>query len=319
MAPARPAPHGGYRTEHDSMGEVKVPALAKWQAQTQRAVENFPVSGQGIERSLIRGLALVKRAAALENAALGVVPADVAAAIAEAAAEVADGQWDTEFPVDVFQTGSGTSSNMNMNEVLATLASERLGRHVHPNDHVNASQSSNDVFPSAIHVAAAGEIAGSLVPALSHLARALRQKADEFAGVVKAGRTHLMDATPVTLGQEFAGYAAAVEHGVERLEACLPRVGELPLGGTAVGTGLNAPPGFAAAVINRLAGELGLPLSEARDHFEAQGSRDALVEASGAVRTVAVSLYKCATDLRWMGSGPRAGLAELQDPRFAAW
>ncbi len=314
MAPARPAPHGGYRTEHDSMGEVKVPALAKWQAQTQRAVENFPVSGQGIERSLIRGLALVKRAAALENAALGVVPADVAAAIAEAAAEVADGQWDTEFPVDVFQTGSGTSSNMNMNEVLATLASERLGRHVHPNDHVNASQSSNDVFPSAIHVAAAGEIAGSLVPALSHLARALRQKADEFAGVVKAGRTHLMDATPVTLGQEFAGYAAAVEHGVERLEACLPRVGELPLGGTAVGTGLNAPPGFAAAVINRLAGELGLPLSEARDHFEAQGSRDALVEASGAVRTVAVSLYKCATDLRWMGSGPRAGLAELRIP-----
>ena len=242
------------------------------------------------------------------------VPADVAAAIAEAAAEVADGQWDTEFPVDVFQTGSGTSSNMNMNEVLATLASERLGRHVHPNDHVNASQSSNDVFPSAIHVAAAGEIAGSLVPALSHLARALRQKADEFAGVVKAGRTHLMDATPVTLGQEFAGYAAAVEHGVERLEACLPRVGELPLGGTAVGTGLNAPPGFAAAVINRLAGELGLPLSEARDHFEAQGSRDALVEASGAVRTVAVSLYKCATDLRWMGSGPRAGLAELRNP-----
>jgi fumarate hydratase class II len=309
-----PAGAGGYRTEHDSMGEVKVPARAKWQAQTQRAVENFPVSGRGIERSLIRGLALIKRAAALENAALGVVPAAVAAAIAEAALEVADGRWDGEFPIDVFQTGSGTSSNMNMNEVLATLASERLGRTVHPNDHVNASQSSNDVFPSAIHVAASVEIAGSLVPALEHLARALRQKAVEFAAVVKAGRTHLMDATPVTLGQELAGYATAVEHGIERLGACLPRVGELPLGGTAVGTGLNAPPGFAAAVINRMAVELGLPLSEARDHFEAQGARDALVEASGALRTVAVSLYKCATDIRWMGSGPRTGLAELRIP-----
>ena len=308
-----PLEAGEYRTEHDSMGDVRVPALAKWQAQTQRAVENFPVSGRGIERALIRGLALVKRAAALVNADLGVVPADVAAAIAEAALEVAEGHWDAEFPVDVFQTGSGTSSNMNMNEVLATLASERLGRRVHPNDEVNASQSSNDVFPSAIHVAATVEIAGSLVPALRHLARALRQ-ADEFTGVVKAGRTHLMDATPVTLGQEFAGYAAAVEHGVERLDGCLSRVGELPLGGTAVGTGLNAPPGFAASVIKRLAEELGLPLSEARDHFEAQGSRDALVEASGALRTVAVSLYKCATDIRWMGSGPRTGLAEIRIP-----
>ena len=309
-----PLEAGEYRTEHDSMGDVRVPALAKWQAQTQRAVENFPVSGRGIERALIRGLALVKRAAALVNADLGVVPADVAAAIAEAALDVAEGHWDAEFPVDVFQTGSGTSSNMNMNEVLATLASERLGRRVHPNDEVNASQSSNDVFPSAIHVAATVEIAGSLVPALRHLARALRQKADEFTGVVKAGRTHLMDATPVTLGQEFAGYAAAVEHGVERLDGCLSRVGELPLGGTAVGTGLNAPPGFAASVIKRLAEELGLPLSEARDHFEAQGSRDALVEASGALRTVAVSLYKCATDIRWMGSGPRTGLAEIRIP-----
>ena len=296
------------------MGEVKVPARAKWQAQTQRAVENFPVSGHGIERSLIRGLALVKRAAALENAALGVVPPDIATAIAQAAVEVADGHWDGEFPIDVFQTGSGTSSNMNMNEVLATLASDRLGRRVHPNDHVNASQSSNDVFPSAIHVAATVELAGSLVPALDHLARELRRKAVELKDVVKAGRTHLMDATPVTLGQEMAGYAAAVEHGAERIDACLTRVGELPLGGTAVGTGLNAPPGFAAGVIKRLAGELGLPLSEARDHFEAQGSQDALVEASGVVRTVAVSLYKCATDIRWMGSGPRTGLAELRIP-----
>jgi len=303
-----------YRIEHDTMGEVRVPAKALWRAQTQRAVENFPISGRGLERTQIRALGLLKGACAQVNKDLGLLAPEKADAIIAAAAEIADGKHDDQFPIDVFQTGSGTSSNMNMNEVLATLASERLGRRVHPNDHVNASQSSNDVFPSAIHVAATDEIAGSLVPALSHLARALRQKADEFAGVVKAGRTHLMDATPVTLGQEFAGYAAAVEHGVERLEACLPRVGELPLGGTAVGTGLNAPPGFAAAVISRLAGELGLPFSEARDHFEAQGSRDALVEASGAVRTVAVSLYKCATDLRWMGSGPRAGLAELRIP-----
>jgi fumarate hydratase class II len=303
-----------YRVEHDSMGEVRVPATAKWQAQTQRAVDNFPISGQCIERSLVRGLALLKRAAALENAGLGVVQPEVADAIATAAAEVAEGKWDAEFPVDVFQTGSGTSSNMNMNEVLATLASERLGRLVHPNDEVNASQSSNDMFPSAIHVAATSEISTQLVPALAHLAEALREKSHQFADVVKAGRTHLMDATPVTLGQEMGGYAAAVEHGVERLAACLPRVGELPLGGTAVGTGLNAPPEFAPRVIARLAEELDLPLREARDHFEAQGSRDALVEASGAMRTIAVSLYKCATDLRWMGSGPRAGLAEIRIP-----
>jgi len=304
----------GYRVEHDSMGDVRVPAGAKWQAQTQRAVENFPVSGQGIERSLIWALAALKRAAALENAELGVITTAVASAIGEVALEVAEGDWDAEFPIDVYQTGSGTSSNMNMNEVLATLASERLGRSVHPNDQVNASQSSNDMFPSAIHVAATSEISRSLVPSLEHLAQVLRAKSAEFSGVVKAGRTHLMDATPVMLGQEFGGYAAAVEHGIERLAACLPRVGELPLGGTAVGTGLNAPPGFAGRVISRLANELDLPLTEARDHFEAQGSRDALVEASGAMRTVVVSLYKCATDIRWMGSGPRAGLAELRIP-----
>jgi fumarate hydratase, class II len=304
----------GYRVEHDSMGDVRVPADAKWQAQTQRAVENFPVSGQGIERSLIWALAVLKRAAALENAELGVIPTEVASAVSEVALEVAEGDWDAEFPIDVYQTGSGTSSNMNMNEVLATLASERLGGSVHPNDQVNASQSSNDMFPSAIHVAATSEISRSLVPSLEHLAQVLREKSAEFSGVVKAGRTHLMDATPVMLGQEFGGYAAAVEHGIERLAACLPRVGELPLGGTAVGTGLNAPPGFAGRVISRLASELDLPLTEARDHFEAQGSRDALVEASGAMRTVAVSLYKCATDIRWMGSGPRAGLAELRIP-----
>ncbi|MHB1533006.1 MAG: class II fumarate hydratase [Acidimicrobiales bacterium] len=303
-----------YRVEHDSMGDVRVPATAKWQAQTQRAVENFPISGTTIERSLIAALAAIKGAAAEENARLKVLDKAVAAAISRAAAEVAGGRWDSEFPVDVFQTGSGTSSNMNMNEVLATLASEQLGVAVHPNDHVNASQSSNDVFPSAIHLAATTEILQRLIPALEHLAGALRKKSREFKSVVKSGRTHLMDATPVTLGQEFAGYAAAVGYGVERLQAALPRIGELPLGGTAVGTGINAPKGFARGVIRRLAGEYQLPLREARDHFEAQGARDALVEASGVLRTIAVSLYKCATDLRWMGSGPRTGLAEIRIP-----
>jgi fumarate hydratase class II len=303
-----------YRVEHDSMGEVRVPIAAKWQAQTQRAVENFPISGLGIERSLIRALALLKGAAARSNAALGVIDEKVAEAIAAVAAEVADGRWDDQFPIDVYQTGSGTSSNMNMNEVVATLAAERLGSNVHPNDHVNASQSSNDTFPSAIHLAATAELSNSLIPALDELARQLRAKSDAWRAVVKSGRTHLMDATPVTLGQEFGGYASSIEYGIERLRACLPRVGELPLGGTAVGTGINAPAGFAAAVIEDLASQLDLPLSEARDHFEAQGSRDALVEASGALRVIAVSLYKCATDLRWMGSGPRTGLAEIRIP-----
>ncbi|MGH9114227.1 MAG: lyase family protein, partial [Acidimicrobiales bacterium] len=293
--------HVDFRVEHDSMGEVRVPKSAKWQAQTQRAVENFPISGTTVERSLIAALAAIKGAAALENARLKTVDKAVAAAVHGAAKEVAAGQWDQEFPLDVFQTGSGTSTNMNMNEVLATLASERLGAKVHPNDDVNASQSSNDTFPSALHLAAAGAIQARLVPALRHLAQALRKKSRECKSVVKSGRTHLMDATPVTLGQELGGYASAVEHGVERLEACLPRVAELPLGGTAVGTGINAPRTFAPRVIRRLAEETGLPLREARDHFEAQGARDALVEASGVLRTVAVSLYKCATDLRWMG------------------
>lgn len=303
-----------YRIEHDSMGEVRVPASALWQAQTQRAIENFPISGTRVEPSLIRALALIKGAAARENARLGLIDAQLAEAIAAAAAEVSAGRWDAEFPLDVYQTGSGTSTNMNMNEVLATLASRAAGARVHPNDHVNASQSSNDVFPSAIHLAATAEIVGTLIPSLEHLAATLRQKAAEFASVVKAGRTHLMDATPVTLGQEFGGYAAAVEHGIERLEAALPRIGELPLGGTAVGTGINAPAGFAAGVIERLASETGLPLREARDHFEAQGARDALVEASGVLRTIAVSMFKCATDIRWMGSGPRTGLAEIRIP-----
>nr|WSW61635.1 class II fumarate hydratase [Streptomyces sp. NBC_00998] len=305
---------GEYRIEHDSMGEVLVPAHAKWRAQTQRAVENFPVSGQRLERAHIEALALIKAAAAAVNAKLGVVDEGIADAIRSAAAEVAQGRWDEHFPVDVFQTGSGTSSNMNTNEVIATLAGERLGREVHPNDHVNASQSSNDVFPSSIHIAATAAVTRELIPALEHLAAALERKAAEFAEVVKAGRTHLMDATPVTLGQEFGGYAAQVRYGVERLRAALPRLAELPLGGTAVGTGINTPPGFSAAVIAEVATATGLPLTEARNHFEAQGARDALVETSGMLRTIAVSLTKISNDLRWMASGPRTGLAEINLP-----
>ncbi|MFZ2057623.1 MAG: class II fumarate hydratase, partial [Acidimicrobiales bacterium] len=280
----------------------------------QRAVENFPISGQPVEPALLVALAMIKGAAATVNAEMGTIGSDVATAIAEAADEVAAGRHFDQFPVDVFQTGSGTSTNMNMNEVLANIAGERLGREIRPNDEPNASQSSNDVFPSAIHLAAARGIVDDLVPALRHLASRLRVKQEEFASIVKSGRTHLMDATPVTLGQEFGGYAAAVEHGVERLESVLPRVAELPLGGTAVGTGLNAKAGFAAKVIERLATATGLPLIEARDHFEAQGARDALVEASGAFRTIAVSLYKLSNDLRWMSSGPRCGLAEVHLP-----
>ncbi len=296
------------------MGEVNVPASARWGAQTQRAVENFPISGRAVEAALIQAMALIKGAAARVNAELDLVAGDVAEAIQTAAAEIAAGGHADQFPIDTFQTGSGTSTNMNMNEVLANLASERLGREIRPNDEPNTSQSSNDVFPSAIHLAAAREIVADLVPALAQLASALRAKQSEFAEVVKSGRTHLMDATPVTLGQEFGGYAAAVEHGVERLEGSLGRVAELPLGGTAVGTGLNAPAGFAPKVIEMLASETGLPLTEARDHFEAQGARDALVEASGVLRTIAVSMYKISNDLRWMSSGPRCGLSEIHLP-----
>ncbi|MEU6499523.1 class II fumarate hydratase [Streptomyces californicus] len=304
----------GFRIEHDSMGEVRVPAHAKWRAQTQRAVENFPVSGQRLERAHIEALARIKGAAARVNAELKVLDPDIATAIQEAAEEVAAGRWDDHFPVDVFQTGSGTSSNMNANEVIATLATERLGRPVHPNDHVNASQSSNDVFPSSIHIAATAAVTADLIPALDHLADSLGRKSAEFAEVVKSGRTHLMDATPVTLGQEFGGYAAQVAYGVERLRASLPRLAELPLGGTAVGTGINTPPGFSAAVIARVAEVTGLPLTEARDHFEAQGARDGLVETSGQLRAIAVSLTKICNDLRWMASGPRTGLAEIALP-----
>ena len=305
---------GAFRIEHDSMGDVQVPASAKWRAQTQRAVENFPVSGQRLERAHIAALGRIKAAAAKVNATLGVLDKDAAEAIQEAAAEVAEGRWDEHFPIDVFQTGSGTSSNMNTNEVIATLAGERLGRPVHPNDHVNASQSSNDVFPSSIHIAATAAVSTDLIPALEHLAASLERKAAEFADVVKSGRTHLMDATPVTLGQEFGGYAAQVRYGAERLRAVLPRVAELPLGGTAVGTGINTPPGFAAAVIAEVARVTGLPFTEARNHFEAQGARDGLVELSGQLRTIAVGFNKIANDLRWMGSGPRTGLSEINLP-----
>ncbi|RAY14377.1 aspartate ammonia-lyase [Actinomadura craniellae] len=303
-----------FRVEYDSMGEVRVPVWARWRAQTQRAVQNFPISGRPIDSAQIAALGEIKAAAAVVNAELGVLDPEVAAAVAAAAREVADGALDDHFPIDVFQTGSGTSSNMNANEVVATLATEQLGRPVHPNDHVNASQSSNDVFPSSIHIAATAGVVHDLIPALRLLASSLAAKAAEFADVVKSGRTHLMDATPVTLGQEFGGYAAQVQLGVERLEAALPRLAELPLGGTAVGTGLNTPPGFAARVIAEVARATGLPLREARDHFEAQGARDALVETSGALRTIAVSLTKISNDLRWMGSGPRAGLAEIRLP-----
>jgi fumarate hydratase class II len=303
-----------FRVEHDTMGEVRVPARAKWRAQTQRAVENFPISGRPLEPAHLHAIAQIKAAAAKVNARLGVVEEDMARAIEAAARDVARGQWDREFPIDVFQTGSGTSSNMNANEVIATLASELLGRDVHPNDHVNASQSSNDTFPTSIHVAATAGVVQDLIPALEILRNSLQRKATEFADVVKSGRTHLMDATPVTLGQEFGGYAAQVGYGIERLHATLPRVAELPLGGTAVGTGINTPRGFAAAVIAELAADTGLPLTEARNHFEAQGTQDSLVELSGQLRTIAVGLTKICTDLRWMGSGPLAGLGEIRLP-----
>ncbi len=306
-----------YRTERDTMGEVAVPADALYGAQTQRAVDNFPISGRGLERSQIRALGLVKAACARVNAQLGVLDPTLAEAIASAADEVAAGEHDAHFPVDVFQTGSGTSSNMNANEVIATLASRALGCDVHPNDHVNASQSSNDVFPTTIHLAATEAVAHDVMPALVHLASARSRKSQDWAEVVKAGRTHLMDAVPITLGQEAGGWAAQARHSVERRASCLPRLAELPIGGTAVGTGLNAPAGFGAAVVEQLRRRTGLDmLTEARDHIEAQAARDGLVECSGALRTVAVSLFKIANDLRWLGSGPRAGLAELRLPEL---
>ncbi len=302
-----------FRIEHDSMGDVSVPTDALWRAQTQRAVENFPISGVRLERRHLQALALVKKAAARVNADLEVISPEQADAIASAASSVALGEHDEAFPVDVFQTGSGTSSNMNMSEVLATLA-QKSGVTVHPNDHVNASQSSNDTFPTSLHVAASLSITHDLMPALRVLAASLEAKADEFAHVVKSGRTHLMDATPVMLGQEFGGYAHTIRLALERLDSALPRVRELPLGGTAVGTGINTPPGFSSRVIEVLARETGEPFTEARNHFEAQGTRDSLVELSGVLRTLAVGLTKICNDLRWMASGPTTGLAEIHLP-----
>jgi fumarate hydratase class II len=303
-----------FRIEHDTMGEVRVPASALYAAQTQRAVENFPISGSGLEPAQIIALARIKRAAAIVNGELGILDSDRADAIAAAAEKLIAGEHHEHFPVDTYQTGSGTSSNMNINEVLATLATASLGAPVHPNDHVNMSQSSNDVFPTSVHIAVTGALLNDLVPALDHLATALEAKAARWKDAVKPGRTHLMDATPVTLGQEFAGYARQVRLGIERVHSTIPRVAEVPLGGTATGTGINSPRGFSQRVIEVLADDSGLPITEALDHFEAQGARDGLVEASGALRVIAVSLTKICNDLRWMGSGPNTGLGELHIP-----
>ena len=311
------------RTERDSMGEMQVPADAYYGAQTQRARENFPISGQGIPREVIRALGLIKASAAVVNHDKGVLDDEQFRAISEAADEVVEGKLDEHFVVDVFQTGSGTSSNMNTNEVISNRAIELLGGQlgskdpVHPNDHVNAGQSSNDVFPTAVHVAAYLACTEQLLPALDRLHDSLAGKAAEFADVVKPGRTHLMDATPVTLGQEFSGYARQAELGAARIRAALERVSELPLGGTAVGTGLNAPEGMTEAVIAELRRRTGVEeLREAANHFEAQGARDALVELSGACKVIAASLTKIANDIRWMGSGPRTGLGELALPEI---
>jgi fumarate hydratase class II len=308
------------RTETDSLGPIEVPADVYYGAQTQRAIENFPVAGERFPRRFIEALGLIKWAAAEENGARGDLEPKIASTIAAIAEEVIAGRHDRDFALDVFQTGSGTSTNMNANEVISNRAIETLGgvlgskQPVHPNDHVNAGQSSNDVIPTATHIAALLGLRDDLLPALEKLRASLAAKAEEFAGIAKTGRTHLMDAAPVTLGQEFSGYAAQIERGIRRVRSTLPHLQELALGGTAVGTGLNAPAGFAAAIIARIAKRTRLELVEAPNHFEAQGARDACVEASGALRTVAVSLMKIANDLRWLSSGPRAGLAEIQLP-----
>ncbi|MGB3593048.1 MAG: class II fumarate hydratase [Ornithinimicrobium sp.] len=302
------------RTEHDSMGEVQVPVDALYGAQTARAVANFQISGQVMPPVIVHALAQIKGAAAQVNADLGVIDPQIAQAIEAAAAEVAQGVHDDHFPVDVYQTGSGTSTNMNVNEVIARLASTQSGLAVHPNDHVNAGQSSNDTFPSALRMVALRLTQESLDPALEHLHRALRAKSHELSDVVKPGRTHLMDAVPVTLGQEFAGYARQIELGRERIADAAARAREMPLGGTAAGTGLNAHPEFAERVLAVVSQESGLTMQEATDHFEAQSAQDALVEVSAAAKIVAVSMTKICNDLRWMGSGPRTGLGEIRLP-----
>jgi fumarate hydratase class II len=306
-----------FRIESDSMGEMRVPAEAHYGAQTARAVENFPISGLRFSRPFIRALGLIKKHAAAVNESLGLLDSKLADAIQRAAQEVIDGILDPEFVLDIFQTGSGTSTNMNANEVIAHRATELLGgasSAIHPNDHVNRGQSSNDVIPTVIHLAALEEIEFRLLPALKELHDALAKKAAEFDQILKIGRTHLQDATPMRLGQEFSGYASQVAHGIKRLENVRPHLGELALGGTAVGTGLNTHPEFARRVIEGLARETKLDLRETPNHFEAQAARDACVEASGALKTVAVSLIKIANDIRWLGSGPRLGLGELKLP-----
>jgi len=304
----------GFRTERDSLGEMQVPAAALYGPQTQRAVENFPISGIRFPRRFIHALGTVKKAAAQANAQMGLLDAETADAIARAADEVVAGALDGEFVLDIFQTGSGTSSNMNANEVIATRASQLLGRKVHPNDHVNMGQSSNDVIPTAMHVSARVAIHEDLVPAVQRLRDALLAKAAEFDDVVKSGRTHLMDATPVRLGQEFGGYASQLEHGLRRLRNASEELAELALGGTAVGTGTNAVPGFPALTIEKISESTGLDFREAENHFEAQGAKDAYVSASGALNTLAVSLMKIANDIRWLASGPTSGLAEITLP-----
>ena len=299
---------GSFRIEHDTMGEMRVPSDALYGAQTARAIENFPISGLGFPRAFIRALGLIKSAAARVNGRMGQLPSGRASAIEAAAEQVAAGQYDAQFAVDIFQTGSGTSTNMNANEVIGRLAG------AHPNDHVNRGQSSNDVIPSAMHIAAAEEVHGRLLPSIRRLQTSLERKAAGFDAVIKIGRTHLQDAVPVRLGQEFGGYARQVEVSRERIEAALPGIYELALGGTAVGTGLNAPPGFAAAVIREIAGRTGLPFVEAKNHFEAQAARDAAAFLSGALRNYAISLTKIANDIRWLGSGPRCGIGEIRLP-----
>ena len=319
-SPAAPAqPTSASRIERDTMGELAVPATAYYGVQTARAIENFPISSLRVPRAMLRALGRIKRAAATVNQSLGLLETQVAEAIAQAATEVVDGRLDAEFPVDIFQTGSGTSTNMNANEVIANRATELLGgargsKLVHPNDHVNLGQSSNDVIPTAIHMAAGEQIQQQLLPALSRLHSALARNAREFDRIVKIGRTHLQDATPVRLGQEFGGYARQIELGIQRVKQAQAALSEVALGGTAVGTGLNCHPQFSAKVLAIISKETGCPFTEATNHFEAQSTQDSLVEASGALKTLAVSLMKIANDIRWLGSGPRCGLGEITLP-----
>lgn len=303
-----------YRIEKDSLGEVQVPADAHYGAQTQRAIDNFPISGIPFSRTFIRALGLTKLAAARANTNLGLMPADMATAIQEAAREVAEGHWDTQFPIDIFQTGSGTSTNMNANEVIARLATEKLGRPVHPNDHVNMGQSSNDVIPTAMHVAAWLEADKTLLPGLNHLQAAIERKASEVDDVVKTGRTHLMDAMPVRMSQELSAWTTQIRKGITRIERALADVSKLAIGGTAVGTGINTHPEFGERVATILSELTGLPFEKSDNHFEALSAQDAMVALSGQLKTVAASLMKIANDLRWMNSGPIAGLGEIALP-----